>query len=848
MKKRMLSILLVAMMLFSTMSVLAISVSAAEDPYLKVAGATMTDGQCLIKGSIYPVDGIPEGAESYAYYKNGVLTLHNYSLYGPNMTRLIEADSNLPFKILLEGENVLKGNPETTTAIWANYELDIMGSGSLTISDVAYGIDRSDNYRYAKNLYITDATLNISSTNEAINSTSALNVTAAKLTVESTATGKSAIKNSGDISFYASEVEATANGYAIEAAGEFANVNIYGSKVKAVSSAKQAIKYSEKLTFDNGDITENVVTKASTNADGSSWVTYEKNNNSTYKYVECELPGYFVVSFDANGGSGYTKSAAFRNGENAHADYLVCTFTAPDGKYFYGWDKSIIGRPITENLTLKAVWRDKTGIDHIDFSMSGYELGNTSVTVTTSTDGVTIVADTLKISKAPFGTFTEFEANTRYYIKFDIKVDKAYKLNFNPTDYMGRIQFRMQGLYADTVTYNESKDVYSLVMNGEPLPEAPCTVKFDAGEGTGSKASITHSGALKLPMPGDSDFPFTAPEGKRFKTWAVIAEGNQNPYYIDVFDYYFINENITLLAQWEDITKHTVNFYKNDGTEAIEKSVTLYDGEKITVANFPTLADRGEYKFYGWSLAKDSYVPITSDIQPTEDTNVYAIWRANVDKVTFKLEGYEIGKNVKDIRLTDDKGFLTTNVIDLEKAIFCIYNDKDGQPLIATSAEDAEAYMKFINEGKFEEGKNYWLVVVIQDDEYHTGAGDKEMVVPKTPSGYKLEGAADATVKIMGDAIGFCFKLDPPTAKVQEPSTDNSDTGTTTPDGTTDNGSNSENTDTKTDNNASDNSDANENSDGETEKSGCGSSLTGICGIAMLGIVSMAAVTVKKKK
>ena len=149
MKKRMLSILLVAMMLFSTMSVLVISVSAAEDPYLKVAGATMTDGQYLVKGSVSPITELPANADSYAYYKDGILTLHNYSLNASGMTKLIEANGKLSLKILLEGENILKGNSEETTAIWANYEVDIMGSGSLTISNVAYGIDRSDN-SYAK--------------------------------------------------------------------------------------------------------------------------------------------------------------------------------------------------------------------------------------------------------------------------------------------------------------------------------------------------------------------------------------------------------------------------------------------------------------------------------------------------------------------------------------------------------------------------------------------------------------------------------------------------------------------------------------------------------------------------
>lgn len=845
MKKRMLSILLVAMMLFSTMSVLVISVSAAEDPYLKVAGATMTDGQYLVKGSVSPITELPANADSYAYYKDGILTLHNYSLNAQGMPKLIEANGKLSLKILLEGENILKGNPATTTAIWANYEVDIMGSGSLTISNVACGIDKSDE-NYKKPLYITDATLNISSTNEAINSNSTLNVTAAKLTVESTATDKSAIKNSGNISFYASEVEATANGYAIEAEGAFANVNIYGSKVKAVSSGIQAIKYSENLTFDNGSITENVVKKASTNADGSSLVTYEMSNNSSYKYVECELPGYFVVSFDANGGSGYTKSAAFKNGETGHADYLVCTFTAPEGKYFYGWDKSIIGRPITENLTLKAVWRDKTGIDHIDFSMSGYELGNTSVTVTTSTEGVTIVADTLEISEAPVGTFNEFKANTRYYIKFDIKVDKAYKLNFDHTDYTGRIQFRMQGLYADTVTYDESKDVYSLVMNGEPLPEAPCTVKFDAGEGTGSKASITHSGALKLPMPSDPDFPFTAPQGKRFKTWAVIPEDRVDPYYIDVFDYYFINENITLLAQWEDIPKSTITFYKNDGTEDVVKSESIPTGNTYLVSGLPKLDDVGEKKFMGWTTQKGSVIIVDKDFVVNEDIALYALWVEYPEKITFKLEGYEIGKNVMDIKLTDDKGFLSNNNLILEgQGRFIIYEDNNGKPAIVMTEEEYNNYLGFVN-GKFEAGKSYWIIVIPEYDGYHEGAGGKFISLPESAEAYKLEGASDAQVIINGELYAYGFKLAPLSSATDTPPADSGNSGESGE-------SNTENTtpDDNKETNATDSTDekVTDKEDDEADaptKDGCGSSIA-LSTLAIAGLIGTALIIKKKE-
>ena len=849
-KKRVLSAFIIVIMLVGMLSSFAI-VANAEEPYLKVASATMTDGQYLVKGSVSPITELPANADSYAYYKDGILTLHNYSLNAQGMPKLIEAKGKLSLKILLEGENILKGNPATTTAIWATYEVDIMGSGSLTISNVACGIDKSDE-NYKKPLYITDATLNISSTNEAINSNSTLNVTAAKLTVESTATGKSAIKNNGDISFYASEVEATANGCAIESEGEFVNVNIYGSKVKAVSSGSQAIKYSYGLTFDNGGITENVVTKASTNADGSSWVTYDKDNDSNYKYVECELPGYFVVSFDANGGSGYTKSAAFRNGESGYESCLNCTFTAPDGKYFYGWDKSIIGRPITENLTLKAVWRDKTDVDYVEFVISGYEAGaNASgIQVTNVTEGVVVDSSTINVKIPPHETATTIEADRFYHIVFEFYFTEPEKYSMN-FDLANRADFRMCGMAAaETVEYNAETGRYSVVFTGEKIPENNVNVNFYANEGDAEPiTTVKARGIYKLPTAESLNLSDTA--DKRFAGWKWIDDnaysniyGRTPTYQPD--DYCFVAGEMTLVAQWEDIPKSTITFYKNDGTEDVVKSESIPTGNTYLVSGLPKLDDVGEKKFMGWTTQKGSVIIVDKDFVVNENIALYALWVEYPEKITFKLEGYEIGKNVMDIKLTDDKGFLSNNNLILEgEGRFIIYEDNNGKPAIVMTEEEYNNYLGFVN-GKFEAGKSYWIIVIPEYDGYHEGAGGKFISLPESAEAYKLEGASDAQVIINGELYAYGFKLAPLSSATDTPPADSGNSGESGE-------SNTENTtpDDNKETNATDSTDekVTDKEDDEADaptKDGCGSSIA-LSTLAIAGLIGTALIIKKKE-
>ena len=80
------------------------------------------------------------------------------------------------------------------------------------------------------------------------------------------------------------------------------------------------------------------------------------------------IPPHFVISFDANGGSGSMDSAVVYEG---HQSYLLpaCGFTAPAGKVFLGWSYSSDGEliepdwvgqiEITQDTTLYAQWTNQ---------------------------------------------------------------------------------------------------------------------------------------------------------------------------------------------------------------------------------------------------------------------------------------------------------------------------------------------------------------------------------------------------------------------------------------------------------------------------------------------------------
>ncbi|MBO7156946.1 MAG: hypothetical protein J6V83_06050, partial [Clostridia bacterium] len=640
--------------------------------------------------------------------------------------------------------------------------------------------------------------------------------------------------------------------------GEFETVILYGSSLKAVSSEKQAVKCYDTIQSDDGIITaQNTTITASKNADGSSPETYDRSKTSSYKYIECKTPDWVVLSFDANGGSGYTKSVALSKTEKLDPKYPIeCTFTAPENKYFTRWDATIYGVTFSENKTVKAKWDWKTDVNYVEFAISGYEAGaNASdIQVTNVTRDIVVDSSTIKVKIPPHETATTIEADRYYNICFEFYFPhpERYNLNFDLTK---RSDFRMCGMAAaETVKYNAETGRYSVIMTGEPIPETDVSLKFYANESDAEPIKTVKANGI-YQIPTAESISLAIPEGKIFGGWKWVGNNAHseiygwNPVY-QPDDYCFVAGEMTLVAQWEDIPKSTITFYKNDGTEDVVKSESIPTGNTYLVSGLPKLDDVGEKKFMGWTTQKGSVIIVDKDFVVNEDIALYALWVEYPEKITFKLEGYEIGKNVMDIKLTDDKGFLSNNNLILEgQGRFIIYEDNNGKPAIVMTEEEYNNYLEFVN-GKFEAGKSYWIIVIPEYDGYHEGAGGKFISLPESAEAYKLEGASDAQVIINGELYAYGFKLAPLSSATDTPPADSGNSGESG-ESNTENKAPDDNKET----NATDSTEkatdekVTDKGDDETDaptKGGCGSSIA-LSTLAIAGLIGTALIIKKKE-
>lgn len=342
---------------------------------------------------------------------------------------------------------------------------------------------------------------------------------------------------------------------------------------------------------------------------------------------------------------------------------------------------------------------------------------------------------------------------------------------------------------------------------------------------------------------------------KRFAGWKWIGDNaysniyGWNPTY-QPDDYCFVAGEMTLVAQWEDVPKSTVTFYKNDGTEDVVKSESIPTGNTYLVSGLPKLDDVGEKKFRGWTTQKGSVIIVDKNFVVNEDIALYALWVEYPEKITFKLEGYEIGKNVMDIKLTDDKGFLSNNNLILEgQGRFIIYEDNNGKPAIVMTEEEYNNYLEFVN-GKFEAGKSYWIIVIPEYDGYHEGAGGKFISLPESAEAYKLEGASDAQVIINGELYAYGFKLAPLSSATDTPPADSGNSGESG-ESNTENKAPDDNKET----NAADSTEkatdekVTDKEDDETDaptKGGCSSSIA-LSTLAIAGLIGTALIIKKKE-
>ena len=217
-------------------------------------------------------------------------------------------------------------------------------------------------------------------------------------------------------------------------------------------------------------------------ASGSSVTAYAQWSDAT-----C------TVNFIANGGSGSMNSVNVTKG--SQYTLPACTFTAPVGKVFNGWDKGAVGSKITvnANTTLTAQW--KTIECTVSFAANGG-------------------SGTMNAVKVNYGSSYSLPACT-----FTAPTGKT----FNGWD---------KGAAGTSIT------VTSNITLKAQWKAIPCTVTFAAngGSGTMNKVTVDYGSSYTLPV-----CTFVAPSGKVFDKWDKGTTGSNIT----------VTGNITLTAQWK---------------------------------------------------------------------------------------------------------------------------------------------------------------------------------------------------------------------------------------------------------------------------------------------------------
>jgi len=170
--------------------------------------------------------------------------------------------------------------------------------------------------------------------------------------------------------------------------------------------------------------------------------------------------------------------------------------------------------------------------------------------------------------------------------------------------------------YAGDNNHFASSD--TVVTVGEGTPLADCTITFNAGDGSGSMASVTVKAGTNYTLP---ECGFTAPDDQEFKAWEIGGKEYK------VGDSYTVNEDTEIKALWENSvitpTTYTVTVTTEGSGTA---SATPSAAEALTEITLTATPNRG-YHFKEWQVISGG-VAIKDDkfLMPNDNVEVKAIF------------------------------------------------------------------------------------------------------------------------------------------------------------------------------------------------------------------------------
>ena len=258
-------------------------------------------------------------------------------------------------------------------------------------------------------------------------------------------------------------------------------------------------------------------------------IVYLSANTTAYaEWEDVQASGY-TLAFDANGGSG---SMAPLTGQTSYT-LPACTFTAPSGKQFAGWNvfgyTQSVGDIVylSSNMTAQAVWENIPQQDQpitaIVISCSGYVVGGNiaEAVPTTSSTGVTIASYEWQDNNGTKLTSGTFAADTQYRLRVFLNVADGYtanslekanvKINGTETTYFTNPCTGVDAQYGDMMIYH-----YPARLTAPQPTEYMVSYNANGGSGTMVGDMVEENGKFTL-----ENCTYIAPEGYQFKAWAI---------------------------------------------------------------------------------------------------------------------------------------------------------------------------------------------------------------------------------------------------------------------------------------------------------------------------------------
>ena len=270
----------------------------------------------------------------------------------------------------------------------------------------------------------------------------------------------------------------------------------------------------------------------------------------TGKYEEIKK---YKVTFDSNGGS-KVEAKEVISGEKITEEVTTRTGYNFDGWYL-GSEKYDFNTPITDNIKLKAKWKEKDKINVI------------------------------------------FMVDSKVYKTIPVKEETKVSKPDNPTKKGYKfVEWQLDGTKFDFNTkITEETTLIALFEEATTV-----TIKFDSDGGTSVNSQEIDSGSkVKKPTnPTKKDY--------KFVEWQLNGK---------TFDFNkVVEEDITLKAKWEKLVKYTVKFDSNGGGAAADQEVIA--GEKAKAPNVTRSGHSLDGWVYENKIF-DFNTPITMDITLT---------------------------------------------------------------------------------------------------------------------------------------------------------------------------------------------------------------------------------------